>query len=158
MSKYSRHSDSSHNLLSASKIKLGDGMQDLSAVSHSSSFVGMEPSEASLNLLSAIVGGGMLGLPFAMYHCGLIAGIIIQISISWFTMQTIYVLFLAKDLTPGQPESYYEIGYMVLGRRSIYLNAVLIGIYSFGLMMIYFIVFADITRSLVRQLLLDPDY
>lgn len=68
------------------------------------------------------------------------------------------IIFASKDLAPGRPESYYEIGYMVLGRKSIFVNALLIFILCFGVMMIYFIVFADITRSLVIQLVLSPDY
>lgn len=109
----------------------------------------MDLKDAVLNLLSVIIGGGIVGLPFALYHCGMIAGVFLQLFISWLTIGTMKCIFAAKDLTPGRPESYYEFGYMLLGRKSIYVIGLLIFITCFGVIMIYFIVFADITRSLV---------
>ena len=44
---------------------------------------------------------------------------------------------------PDKPDSLYEIGYMIVGRSSIYFLASIFIINSFGLCMIYFIVFGD---------------
>lgn len=52
-------------------------------------------------------------------------------------------------MIPGTPNSLYEIGYMLKGRPSIYLNASIQAIQSTGLMMIYFIVFSETSAQLV---------
>ena len=48
-----------------------------------------------------------------------------------------------KDVVPENPDSLYEIGYMILGRKSIFILASIFIINAFGLCMIYFIVFGD---------------
>ena len=56
-----------------------------------------------------------------------------------------------KDLVPDKPDSLYEIGYMILGRSSIFLLASILIINSFGLCMIYFIVFGDTAGQLAAS-------
>ena len=63
----------------------------------------------------------------------------------------------AKDITPGKAESLYEIGYMILGRKSIFYISSVIAMLSYGLMMIYFIVFAEICRSLVLSTVFEDE-
>ena len=53
--------------------------------------------------------------------------------------------------------SLYEIGYMIMGRASIFWISAIIAMLSFGLMMIYFIVFSQICRSIVLQLAFSND-
>lgn len=59
--------------------------------------------------------------------------------------------FGAKSLVPVHIESLYEIGYVVLGRFSIFLISVTLLVTAIGLIMIYFIVFGDSFASIVRQ-------
>jgi amino acid permease len=44
---------------------------------------------------------------------------------------------------PGQPNSLYEIGYALLGRKAIFVNSFVNLVMSFGLMMIYLIVLSE---------------
>jgi len=44
---------------------------------------------------------------------------------------------------PDKPDSLYEIGYMIVGRGSIFVLGSIFWINSFGLCLIYFMVFGD---------------
>ena len=56
-----------------------------------------------------------------------------------------------KDIVPDHPDSLYELGFMIMGRKSIFLLASILIINSFGLCMIYFIVFGDTAGQLVAS-------
>jgi amino acid permease len=43
----------------------------------------MTVSEASLSAISTIIGGGIVGLPFAFYNLGFIVGFIVEILFSY---------------------------------------------------------------------------
>jgi amino acid permease len=57
-----------------------------------------------------------------------------------------------KDLIPDQPESLFEIGYMVMGRKAIFIIAGIQMVNALGLMMIYFVVFGDTSSQLIEAL------
>lgn len=59
------------------------------------------------------------------------------------------VYLALKDIIPDAPESLYEIGYMVIGRPSIFFLAIVLIINAFGLCMLYFIVFGDTSKAFV---------
>lgn len=105
----------------------------------------MTVSEASLSAISTIIGGGIVGLPFAFYNLGFIVGLFVEIFFSYLTRMSCEVYLAAKDQIPGKLDSLYEIGYMVTGRSSIFLISIIIAINSFGLMMIYFNIFSKIS-------------
>ena len=46
---------------------------------------------------------------------------------------------------------------MIIGTPSIYAISFILTLSSFGLQMIYFIVFGDITKSLIAQCFFDPE-
>lgn len=122
------------------------------------SYHGLTVHEASMACLSAIIGGGIVGFPYAFYHMGVPLGIFFTLFIAICTHKAIKLLILTSHLIPGQPESYYEIAYMTLGRNSIFIIAGIIGFVSLGLMMIYFIILGGIAQTLVKQLFLEDNY
>jgi len=65
---------------------------------------GMSVRDAVLSLISTIVGGGIVGLPYAYYHCGIVFGIIFSLFISLMTHRSCILLLKAKDMVPGDVE------------------------------------------------------
>jgi len=105
---------------------------------------------ASLAILSTIVGGGIVGIPFGLYQTGIPVGIILNVLIA-LSVHYSCVLYLAgKDKMPVQVNSHYETGYLTMGRSSIYMICTINLIGGFGLNMIYFIVFGETTASIVK--------
>lgn len=112
---------------------------------------GLSAFEAGLALLSAIVGGGVVGIPYAMFHTGIPLGIFLNIGVAlsgWYT-GTLYLK--VKDLSPTYVESMYELGFVTMGVFSIYLISIIILISGTGCTMIYFIVFSNISTSLAEN-------
>ena len=112
---------------------------------------GLNSFEAGLAMLSAIIGGGIVGIPYAMVHTGIPAGLILNIVIVLAGVYSGTLYLKCKDLTPTVVESMYELGYVVLGVKAIWILSTLILIAGIGSIMIYFIVFGDIAKSLAEQ-------
>mmetsp|Transcript_26690 Transcript_26690/g.25726 ORF Transcript_26690/g.25726 Transcript_26690/m.25726 type:complete len:96 (+) Transcript_26690:149-436(+) len=91
--------------------------------------------------VSSIVGGGIVGIPYSFYYCGIPFGVFINIVIILFTLYSIYLYCIAKDLT-NDKQSFSEIGYIAWGRISIFVVNFIIFFNGIGLCMVYFIVFS----------------
>jgi len=117
----------------------------------------MSMFEAALAIVSTIVGGGIVGVPYSLLHAGIPFGIFLHFIVALSCSYSCTLYIHAKDLIPIQVESLYEIGFSVMGRCSIYLVSVIVWVASLGLMMIYFIVFGDIAASISRQLIFYDD-
>lgn len=102
---------------------------------------------AALTILSSIIGGGIVGIPFAYWEAGIIASIFLNIFTAFLTFVTCYLYLLSKDLTGF--ENFTEIGYAVWGRISIFLINTSYLITSFGSLMIYLIIFGNDLSSLI---------
>ena len=67
----------------------------------------------SLAVISSCVGGGIVGLPYAFLYLGIPLGILLNVLVIVATVMTMRVYLAIKDVVPGQPESLYELGFMI---------------------------------------------
>ena len=104
----------------------------------------MTSFEAGLAMLSAIIGGGIVGIPYAMIHTGIPTGFLINVLVASAGIYTGNLYLKCKDLSPTVVESLYELGYVILGVKAIWIISTLVLISGIGAIMIYFIVFGDI--------------
>jgi len=104
-----------------------------------------------LAILSTIIGGGIVSIPYSFVSFGIPIGIGANILAVFLTALSCDLYMAAKDIVPDKPESFYEIGYMTMGRNSIFMVGLAQFINSFGLMLVYFIVFGDTTAQLVAN-------
>ena len=107
---------------------------------------------AALTIISTIVGGGIVGLSYALYYTGIAIGILLIVLMAIQTVSSVHLYLAAKDLIPGKPESLFEIGYVLYKRSYIFFISGIIVLNSFGMMLIYFILFGDTTSSVVRDM------
>jgi amino acid permease len=106
---------------------------------------------AVLTIVSTIVGGGIVGLPYAFLELGLWISLGSMVLVAIQTMNSIWIYLKAKDLIPAKPESLYELGYILLGRKSIFFISACLTLNSFGLCMVYLIIFSDTMKSICKD-------
>ena len=105
---------------------------------------------ASLALLSGIIGGGIVGIPYAMYHTGIILGLILNLLVALLAVYSGNLYLKVKEMSPMYVESLYELAYVIMKRKGIFLLSVIVLVSGAGCIMIYFIVFGDISASLAK--------
>ena len=87
---------------------------------------GLTTFGAVLAIISTMIGGGIVGIPFAFLELGFWISITMMVFASLQTVNACYLYMKVKDLIPGKPESLYEIGYMLMGKSSIYIISTVI--------------------------------
>lgn len=107
---------------------------------------------ASLSLLCTIVGGGIVGLPFAFYQLGIPLGVVTCLVMAIFNYLSAKVYLKTREIIPGKPDSFYEIGYMLTGRISIYIVSLIIFIMCVGSCIVYFIFFGRLCSRLMLNI------
>ena len=105
--------------------------------------------QAVLALIACNIGGGIVGVPFAMFNYGIPLGTSLIILVAIISFLSVMLLLKSKELC--KQESYYEIGYLVMGRGAILLISGAIICQLFGIIVVYYIVFADTVKLLVIQ-------
>lgn len=105
-----------------------------------------------LSIISTILGGGIVALPYAFYMLGFYAALGLMVAMAVSTVNSSILYLKAKDLTPGKPESLYELGYILVKRPSIFLISCVLAINSLGLCMVYFIIFGNTFGIIVATL------
>ena len=110
-----------------------------------------------LAVTSTCVGGGIVGLPHAFLNLGISGAIVLNILVIISTALTINLYLGIKDAVPDKPESLYELGYMIAGRKTIFIIAATMIVNSLGLCMIYFITFGDTMGQFVASFVEDTE-
>ena len=67
------------------------------------------------------------------------------------------MLLKAKDLTPGRTESIYEILYLIIGRKFIFMYCGSLFVTMFGSMVAYYSIFGDILSYLFTKILIGEN-
>lgn len=112
---------------------------------------GLTTFTAILAMISTIIGGGIVGLPGSFLTFGIPLACVLNIATVFITVASGKLYLKIKAKVPDKPESLYEIGYMLVGRNSIFMIAAICVVNAFGLMLIYFIVFSDTAKQLVSN-------
>lgn len=68
---------------------------------------------------------------------------------SILTVNSTWLYVKSMGLVQGKPESIFEIGYILFKRNSIFAFAFILFANSFGICMVYFIIFGSTMGSLV---------
>ena len=109
-------------------------------------------SGAVLGLVSTILGGGMVSIPFSLYSMGLYPGTAIILFAAIQTTGACVLLLKAREVCPNNPSSFFEIGYLVLGRASIFIICFFLYVNSFLLNAIYINVFSNVCVNVMKAL------
>lgn len=110
-----------------------------------------------LAILSTIIGGGIVSIPYSFVSVGIPFGIMLNIFGVLVTIFSIDLYLQCKDIIPDKPESLYEIGYMTIERPAIFMVGVIQFINALGLCLLYFIVFSDTFRQLIANVWNEGD-
>ena len=123
-----------------------------SRFSHIAGDHGLTTFSGALAIISTCVGGGIVSLPLSYYNLGIPVALTLNILVIFSVIYSAKLFLAIKDACPDKPESLFEIGYMILGRPSIFIQAAILIVNSMGLCMVYFIVFGDTTGQLVASI------
>ena len=112
----------------------------------------MSAFQAGLALVSAIIGGCIVGIPYAMFQTGITMGLVLNILFALITIYSGNLYLKCKDMAPMYVESLLnELSYVVVKRIGIFIVATAVVASGAGAIMIYLIVFGDISASLAKK-------
>ena len=102
--------------------------------------------------MSTIVGGGMVSIPWAFYNTGFYLALTFSVFASAQVILCSVLFLKARDMCPDSPSSMFELGFILLGRSSIFWITFIIFVNSFGLLIIFFNVFGDTFKDFMTQI------
>ena len=97
----------------------------------------------------------MVSIPWAFYNCGIPLAIVFSVLSGMQVMVSSMLYLKTRTLCPERPGSMFEIGFLIIGRPSIFWISFTILVNSFFLIIIFFNVFGEIMKSLMITLLLS---
>ena len=99
-------------------------------------------------LVATNIGGGILGIPYAISRMGLTLGIIFILILAIITHVSNMMYLKIKDLTPRRLESVYEIAYLMFGRSSIFLICTVLFLTNYGAIILYYMIIGETVSTL----------
>ena len=103
--------------------------------------------------MSANIGPGLLALPYALYHMGLIFGSLVIVFFGLVSHLSNMMYVKIKLLIPREVETNWEVGYVLFGRNSIFVLCFAFFFYSFSCMIISYIVICDTITTIVYNII-----
>ena len=92
----------------------------------------------------------MVSLPITYLRLGTLTTLVLlAYAVARVTSST-YLLLKTKDLIPGKPESFFEMGYILCGRSSIFIMSFTLFSYCTLLCIAYFFLFGGIVSNLIQ--------
>ncbi|CAI2366278.1 unnamed protein product [Moneuplotes crassus] len=108
-----------------------------------------------LTLISIRVSGGVIGISYAAEHIGFTLMFILQALYLPLGVLSCWMLLRAKDIT-GRA-SFSDLGIYSYGKAGIYIFNFLIALGNLGFVIIFLIVFGDISSNLLQRLGVDEN-
>lgn len=96
----------------------------------------------SLQLLNGVIGAGIISLPYAFYQAGLPMGIFLCLLVAIMSSWTVRLL-AGLGVAHGS-ETYEDLCHRAFGPVGYYLVCLIQGLFSFGAMCSYLVIFADL--------------
>ena len=109
---------------------------------------GLSVFGASLAIISTIIGGGIISVPYAFTAPGFSNGLVINLIIISFMLFTTYLYLKSKDYLGFS--SISELSYICFGRASVFMINLLIAFVIFGILTLYMLLFSRIATSLAE--------
>lgn len=128
--------DDEEQIIDGVTVVLSKAERDL-LQSHTPGYGSRSILEVAFNLVNATVGAGIIGLPFAIYHAGLVFGVIVSVFVAIVSQLGLYMLILA-----GQRVGIYKFATLVeyvLGRPGYHFLNIMLLVQAAGVSVSYFI-------------------
>ncbi|GMH98572.1 hypothetical protein TrST_g7065 [Triparma strigata] len=102
---------------------------------------------AVANFLNSIVGAGIIGIPFALKECGLVAGLLLLTWVGYLTSQSVQMIVeMGRDLNVMD---YEKLAEKIFGRKGYTTISIFMLILAFGAMVAYCVVIGDIVPEIL---------
>jgi len=105
---------------------------------------------AMLTIVGTIIGGGIVGIPYATLQTGIWLVLIVHFLNFLMGIYSVHLLIEAKNISGLA--SFSELGFYCFGRTSIFIINALIVIAQCGMPIVYFMIIGDIGQGLLGKI------
>ena len=106
-------------------------------------------SSSSMSLLSSMIGGGILSLPFAVSRCGVIVGVVLLAALSVASTFSVYIIIAAARRTGT--ETLDDIAEVAFGRAGRFVSRALLVTLLYAAVVAYCILIRDCMQTLLAM-------